>query len=89
MNIIDAPQGSDLWLQIRAKHFTASEAPAMLGLSRHKTRQELLREKATGLAEEVDANKQRLFDRGHEAETVARPRMAERDVQFELTFCSL
>lgn len=83
MNIIDAPQGSDLWLQIRAKHFTASEAPAMLGLSRHKTRQELLREKATGLAEEVDANKQRLFDRGHEAETVARP-LAESFLQEDL-----
>lgn len=83
MNIIDAPQGSDLWLQIRASHFTASEAPAMLGLSKYKTRQELLREKATGLTEEVDANKQRLFDRGHEAEATARP-LAEAYLQEDL-----
>jgi predicted phage-related endonuclease len=83
MNVIDAPQGSPEWLAIRAKHFTASEAPAMLGLSKYKTRQELLREKATGLTEEVDANKQRLFDRGHEAEAVARP-LAESYLQEDL-----
>lgn len=73
MKIIDAAQGSQQWLDARAKHFTASEAPAMLGLSKYKTRQALLREKATGLTEEVDAGKQRLFNRGHEAEAVARP----------------
>ncbi len=83
MITIDAPQGSQEWLDIRAKHFTASEAPAMLGLSKYKTRQELLREKATGLTEEVDANKQRLFDRGHEAEAIARP-LAEAYLQEDL-----
>lgn len=83
MNIIDAPQGSDLWLQIRSQHFTASEAPAMLGLSKYKTRQDLLREKATGLTEDVDASKQRLFDRGHEAEAAARP-LAEAYLQEDL-----
>ena len=83
MNIIDAPQGSTEWLAIRAKHLTASEAPAMLGLSKYKTRQELLREKATGLTEEVDANKQRLFDRGHEVEAIARP-LAESYLQEDL-----
>lgn len=83
MNIIDAPQGGPEWLAIRAKHLTASEAPAMLGLSKYKTRQELLREKATGLTEEVDANKQRLFDRGHEVEAIARP-LAESYLQEDL-----
>lgn len=83
MNVIDAPQGSPEWLAIRAKHFTASEAPAMLGISKYKTRQELLREKATGLTEEVDANKQRRFDKGHEAEAVARP-LAESYLQEDL-----
>lgn len=83
MNIIDAPQGSAEWLAVRARHFTASEAPAMLGLSKYKTRQELLREKATGLIEDVDANKQRLFDAGHEAEAVARP-LAEAYLQEDL-----
>ena len=73
MHIINAAQGSQEWLEIRAKYFTASEAPAMLGGSPYKTRQALLREKATGQAEDVDANKQRLFDRGHRAEAIARP----------------
>ena len=83
MKIIEAAQGSQEWLQIRAQHFTASEAPAMLGLSKYKTRQDLLREKATGLAEEVDANKQRLFDAGHAAEAAARP-LAEAFLQEDL-----
>lgn len=83
MNIIEAAQGRQEWLAIRAQHFTASEAPAMLGLSKYKTRQALLREKATGLTEEVDANKQRLFDAGHAAEAAARP-LAEAFLQEDL-----
>ena len=83
MKIIEAAQGSQEWLQIRSQHFTASEAPAMLGLSKFKTRQELLREKATGLTEEVDANKQRLFDAGHASEAAARP-LAEAYLQEDL-----
>lgn len=77
MNIIHAPQGSAEWLAVRAKHFTASEAPAMMGASKYQTRAELLRQKHTGLAAEVDENTQRLFDRGHEAEAAARPIVEE------------
>lgn len=73
MNVINAPQGSAEWLAVRAQHFTASEAPAMMGASKYVSRQELLRQKHTGLAAEVDEGKQRLFDRGHEAEAAARP----------------
>lgn len=73
MNIIDAIQGSPEWLSVRAKHFTASEAPAMMGASKYQTRAELLRQKHTGLAADVDSNTQRLFDRGHAAEAAARP----------------
>lgn len=73
MNYIDALQGSDLWLSIRAKHFTASEAPAMLGASKYMTRSELLHQKHTGVSPDVDAHKQALFDRGHAAEEAARP----------------
>lgn len=72
MNIINAIQGSQQWLDIRAKHFTASEAPAMMGASKYQTRSELLRQKHTGLAADVDSNTQRLFDRGHAAEAAAR-----------------
>lgn len=83
MNIIDAAQGSQEWLDIRAKHFTASEAPAMMGASKYTTRSELLRQKATGITEDIDANKQRLFDRGHVAEAAARP-VVEGLMQVEL-----
>ena len=68
----DCAQGSDAWHALRAKHFTASEASAMLGVSKYQTRAELIKRKATGLAEEVDAGTQRRFDAGHEAEAAAR-----------------
>lgn len=66
-------QGSPEWHQFRATKFTASDAPAMLGLSRYKTRQQLLHEKSTGLTEEVTPQMQALYDKGHEAEAAARP----------------
>lgn len=69
----NAPQGSAAWLAARSKHFCASEAAAALGMSKYSTRDELLRQKATGLAEEVSPAKQRIFDAGHEAEALARP----------------
>ena len=69
----NAPQGSAAWLAARSKHFCASEAAAALGLSKYTTRDELLRQKATGLTEEVSPAKQRIFDAGHEAEALARP----------------
>ena len=69
----DCVQGSDAWHALRAKHFTASEASAMLGVSKYQTRADLLKRKATGLSEEVDAATQRRFDDGHAAEAAARP----------------
>jgi len=72
-------QGSPEWLTHRAKCFNASEAPAMMGVSKYMTRSELLRQKATGIIPEADANTQRLFDRGHETEAMARP-LAEKVV---------
>lgn len=69
----DCVQGSDAWHALRAKHFTASEASAMMGVSKHQTRTDLIKRKATGLAEEIDAATQRRFDDGHAAEAAARP----------------
>lgn len=83
MNSIEVEQGSDEWLAIRAKHFTASEAPAMMGASKYQTRSDLLKQKATGIVPEVDAFKQNLFDAGHEAEFLARP-IVERIIGKEL-----
>ncbi|MEY4713307.1 MAG: hypothetical protein RIS88_2757 [Pseudomonadota bacterium] len=71
--IHDVQQGTPAWLALRAGYFTASEAPAMMGVSKYVSRTELLRRKATGAAEEVGAAKQALFDRGHAAEAAARP----------------
>lgn len=73
METLNLIQGSEEWLAIRAQHFTASEASAMLGLSKYMSRQELLRQKATGYMPDVDSFKQRLFDAGHDAEDKARP----------------
>lgn len=70
-------QGTPEWHQLRAKHFTASEAPAVMGLSKYKTRAELLREKATGISKEVDAATQRRFDDGHAAEAATRSKAEE------------
>lgn len=66
-------QGSAEWHELRAKHFTASEAPAMMGASKYQSRTDLLRQKKTGYTPEVNAAKQRLFDAGHAAEAAARP----------------
>ena len=77
MKTLDLIQGSEEWQAARTKYFTASEAPAMLGLSKYQSRQELLRQKATGSTPEVSEQKQRMFDRGHAAEAAARPIVEE------------
>lgn len=66
-------QGSPEWHAFRATHFPASEAPAMMGESKYKTRSQLLHEKHTGLPPDVDAATQRRFDDGHRFEALARP----------------
>jgi putative phage-type endonuclease len=65
-------QGTPEWHALRAEHFTASDAAAMMGESKYKSRNQLLEEKATGKTPEVSEAKQRIFDQGHEAEAAAR-----------------
>lgn len=81
--IHNVAQGSAEWHALRARYFTASEAAAMMGCSPYETRSALLRRKASGIAEEPDAARQRLFERGHEAEAAARP-IAETIIGEEL-----
>ncbi|MEX3629209.1 MAG: YqaJ viral recombinase family protein [Burkholderia sp.] len=76
-------QGTPEWHAFRAAHFTASDAPAMMGESPYKARNELLREKATGVSAEVDSATQRRFDDGHRFEALARP-LAEEIIGAEL-----
>lgn len=73
MQIHALQQGTPEWHAHRAQYHNASDAPAMMGASPYKTRSALLREKATGISPDVDAATQALFDKGHEAEALARP----------------
>ncbi|TCW00437.1 YqaJ viral recombinase family protein [Biostraticola tofi] len=74
MQVINVQQGTDEWLSLRAKHFTASEAPVMMAASSKATRDELLRVKATGSDKKISEWVQKyLFDKGHDYENMARP----------------
>ncbi|ROM94426.1 YqaJ viral recombinase family protein [Pseudomonas brassicacearum] len=74
MKIHNVAQGSEAWHALRANYFTASEAPAMMGASKQMKRTELLHAKKTGLDRDVSWWVQKyLFDKGHEAEAMARP----------------
>ena len=81
--IINHEQGSAAWHQHRRQHFNASDAPAMLGCSPYKSRSTLLREMATGISAEITPEQQRIFDRGHAIEALARP-LAEQIIGEEL-----
>ena len=83
MNIVNLIQGTPEWHAHRAKHFNASDAPAMLGISKYKSRDQLLQEIATGIIPEVDPATQKRFDDGHKFEALARP-IAEKIVGEEL-----
>lgn len=87
MKVHNVIQGSPEWLQLRATAFTASEAPAMMGCSPYQTRTELLQQKHTGLAQEVNSATQRLFDQGHATEAQFRP-LAEREIGEDLYPCT-
>lgn len=74
MKIHELIQGSDEWAAFRLTHHGASEAAAMLGLSKKTTRSELLHMKHTGTPKEFSDWVQRnILDYGHEVEALARP----------------
>jgi predicted phage-related endonuclease len=78
MQIHELEQGSQEWLAHRANHFNASEAAAMLGLSKTCTRTELLAIKKTGIEKEFSDFVQRnVLDYGHEVEALVRPLIEE------------
>ncbi|USE35906.1 YqaJ viral recombinase family protein [Endozoicomonas sp. SCSIO W0465] len=83
MEILDIQQGTPEWLALRQNHFTASEAPAMMGDSPFISRDQLLHQKKTGSTPEVTEFQQKKFDAGHQAETEARP-LAEKIVGADL-----
>lgn len=72
--IHDIQQGTPTWQAFRAQHFGASEAAAMLGLSKNMNRSELLRAKRTGIApEHSDWVRENVLDHGHDVEAMVRP----------------
>ena len=75
MTVHKVIQGSAEWLALRAQPqvFAASDAAAMMGECKFKTRSQLLAEKSTGLTPSIDAGTQRRFDAGHQAEAAFRP----------------
>lgn len=83
MKIVNLIQGTPEWHAHRAQHHNASDAPAMMGCSPYKARAQLVREVATGVAQEVDAATQRRFEDGHRFEEMARP-LAEEIIGEEL-----
>ncbi|WP_024666506.1 YqaJ viral recombinase family protein [Pseudomonas syringae] len=83
MKIHNVAQGSAEWHALRAKYFTASEAPAMMGASKYQSRTELLTTKKTGITPEVNPQMQRIFDRGHATEAMSRP-LVEQKIGEEL-----
>ena len=67
-------QGSPEWLAYRVGMYNASDASAMLGLSKNTKRTELLYILSTGLSKEFSDYVQRMvLDKGHEVEAMARP----------------
>ena len=73
MTVHQEQQGSPEWKLARFGRNNASDAPAMLGCSKYQSREDLRRSVHTGLQAEVSADTQRLFDRGHQIEAIARP----------------
>ena len=74
MKTLSLVQGSSEWLAVRAKHLCASDAPAMMGASKHTKRDDLVRLAATGGEREFSEWEQRfLLDKGHAAEAAIRP----------------
>jgi len=76
-------QGTPEWHAHRAASWNASDAPAMMGCSPYKTRDQLLQEMATGISDEIAPELQRRFDDGHRFEALARP-LAEQITGEEL-----
>lgn len=70
--IINNLQGTPEWHKYKESMFGASEAAAMLGISKKMTRDELLFQKFTGLKKEYSSFVMNLFEKGHAAEAKAR-----------------
>jgi putative phage-type endonuclease len=71
--IVPHKQGTEAWMQHRARSLNASELAAAMGLSSYISRSDLIAQKATGITPVIDGHTQRRFDDGHRCEALARP----------------
>lgn len=86
MKVLELKQGTPEWDAHRATARNASEAAVVLGEHPDVKRNELLAVRATGIAKEVTTFQQRIFDKGHLFEALARP-VAETVLGDELFPC--
>ncbi|MDV3469048.1 hypothetical protein RZA67_09930 [Stenotrophomonas sp. C3(2023)] len=86
MIIVSLVQGTPEWHVHRAVHLNASEAPVMLGEFPTITRAQLLKVRATGVAQEISWFLQKIFDDGYRFEALARP-LAEEIIGQDLYPC--
>lgn len=77
--------GSPEWLEHRNTNtYNASDAPAMLGCSPHKSRTDLLDELHKGFSADVSAFQDRIRAGGHRREALARPLVESTILQEDL-----
>jgi predicted phage-related endonuclease len=84
MKVLNISQGSDEWILIRAKYRCASEAPIIMGASKHMTRNQMIHAKKTMQDMEfADFVQKHVLDKGHEVEAATRP-LIEAEIGEEL-----
>jgi putative phage-type endonuclease len=81
-DIIDVKQGSKEWLETRRKYITASQVPALMGLSPYETINDILINKITG-KEKDTTGKEALFSKGHYLENQMRTTLNLQGYSFE------
>ena len=72
MRTVNVEQKSEAWKAHRNKTRNASDAPAVMGVSKHVKRSDLIMQRATGIEREHDKATQRRFDKGNEVEPLLR-----------------
>lgn len=75
--VIDLPQGTPEWLNLRYDYVTASQTPILFDLSPYQTRLGLFEEKVMRIETQDNRGKEVLFARGHSAEAAGRIFMQE------------
>lgn len=78
MKVVQIAQGSPEWLAWRMQGIGGSDAPVVLGCSPYRTKYDLFREKARlPRLENDDADKEFIFNRGRQVESVIRQQFFE------------